>query len=145
MHKNILPLFITSLGLITAYVFYVVWHTEEATLTNLTSKSSKTTIIKGHAYTDNKLTNVSQLPHVKNKPNTAIVMQASKTNSVESHACSFVYETPQEVEEQYEAMIPESYDDTLTQAEAAFASIDAAVLEMQERIDTPIVETEQTE
>ena len=145
MHKNIFPLFITSLGLITVYVFYAVWHTEEPTLANLTPNSPQTTITEDHSYTDHTIIDVSSPSHIKNKPKTVTATQASKTNSIESHTSSFVSATPEEVEEQYEEMIPESYSDTLTQAEAAFASMDAAVLEMQERIDTPMVETEQTE
>ncbi len=145
MHKSIFPLFITYLGLITAYTFYAVWQTEEPTLTNLTPKSPQTTITEDHGYTDHTIIDVSSPSHIKNKPKIATTTQDSKTNTVESHTSSFVHETPEEVEEQYEDMIPESYSDTLTQAEAAFASMDAAVLEMQERIDTPMVETEQTE
>ncbi len=145
MQKNIFPLFIISLGLITVYVFYAVWHTEEPTLKNLTAQTTQITTQteqKGTNYIDTQL---SKYTNIKNKPTVVTTTQVHSANKEEPRASSFVHETPEEVEEQYEEMIPESYSGTLTQAEAAFASMDATVLEMQERIDTPMVETEQTE
>ena len=144
MHKNIFPLFIVSLGIVTAYVFYAVWHIEEPTLNNPTIQASKETSQAESINKEYTKSIASKDATVKTIPSPAS-SQNKITNKEEPNVSSLVYETPEEIQETYEALTPESHDDTVAEAQTAFASIDDTVLEMQEHLDTQMMETEQTE
>lgn len=140
MRKNIFPIFITSLGLFTAYVFYALWHTDEVNPSQVNNQSINTETTNKE-YTKSI---ASKDATVKTIPSLAS-SQNKITNKEEPNVFSLVYETPEEIQEAYEALTPESHDDTVAEAHTAFASIDDAVLEMQEHLDTQMVETEQIE
>ena len=134
MHKNIFPLFITFLGIVAAYTFYAVWHTEEPELNNPTQQTSKE--LSQTEPTEKK--HIKSLPSksstVKTTPSLVTVKNKTMHNE-EPSTSSMVSETQEETREVYEALVPESYDDTVTEAQTAFTSLDATVLKMQEHLD----------
>lgn len=134
MHKNIFPLFITFLGIVTAYTFYTVWHTDEPELNNPTLQTSKEL-----SQTEPTVKEyIKSLPSKSNTVKTTPSLVAVKNETMhdeEPSTSSMVIETQEETREVYEALVPESYDDTVIEAQAAFTSLDATVLKMQEHLD----------
>ena len=92
MRKNIFPIFITSLGLFTAYVFYALWHTDEVNPSQVNNQSINTETTNKE-YTKSI---ASKDATVKTIPSLAS-SQNKITNKEEPNVSSLVYETPEEI------------------------------------------------
>ena len=141
MRANIFPIFITSLGLFTAYVFYALWHTDEVNPSQANNQSISTEITPKHFTPKKRIT--STVVNIED-----VNIERKKDIKKESLAETLplgMKETEEQTQEAYEALIPENYDNTVIEAQEAFVSLDDAVLEMQEHLDTQMLETEQIE
>lgn len=144
MHKNIFPLFITFLGIATAYVFYAVWHTEETPFGDSITQTSKE--ISQTETIDQSYKKSLPSKNSTVKTTSTLTTTHHKTiNKKEPNVYSVSSETPEETQEVYEALVPESYDDTVAEAQEAFSSLDETVLEIQDRLDIPMMEIDEEE
>lgn len=135
MHKNIFPLLVVLLGIVTAYTFYAVWHSDELEENNPVQQISK----------ELSQTEPTEKKHIKSplsKSNTvkttpSLIAAQNKIKAVEKpNVSSMVLETPKQTQEVYESLIPENYDEINEQSSTAFSTLDATVLNMQEHLDT---------
>ena len=138
MKKYIFPLFITSLGLFTAYVFYALWHTEEVNppkqiekpqekvIADLSTKPiiPKTTFVVPEA---------SLETHTQEAEEKEMLQEMDKQASIPSL-------TPEQMQAQteavYDSLTPEDYDETMQEANEAFEALDAHV----EALDVKLAE-----
>jgi hypothetical protein len=134
MHKNIFPLFITSLGIVTAYVFYALWHTEAVTSSTLTTTTTQTPPPLRRKDT-NTLSTTHSVKPMKKIDTSVVATHKHKTVDNASHAVALdANQIEEQAEEVYEALVPDNYDEINEQSRVAFNALDAAVIEMNEQI-----------
>ena len=127
MHKNIFPLLITFLGIVTAYTFYTVWHTDEmspsqANSQSLNAENKPKDFIPKKRVTSNTL-NMKDVEIQRKKD-----IKISSENNKDTYKNNTLKPTPQEMQEQtqevYASLTPDSYEEVQQQAESAFEAID---------------------
>ena len=136
MKRYFFPIFITFLGFFTAYVFYALWHTEEVNPPKVVEhKKSKviedlsdTPVIPKHtvAVPKTSLNTDAQVPDKKKIPS-IITKQKAIPNL-----------TPEQMEAKtqavYDALTPEDYEETMSEASEAFEALDAHVEEVDAKL-----------
>ena len=134
MHKNIFPLFITSLGLITAYVFYALWHTEAVTSSTLVTSTTQAlpplkrkdinTLSATHVVKPMKKTDTVKVATNKQK----IVHNTTQTVAIDTNKIE------EQTEEVYEALLPDNYAEVNEQSRVAFNALDTTAIEINAQI-----------
>ena len=142
MKAYIFPLFITSLGLFAAYVFYALWHTEEVNPPKVVEKSQKKVMVED-------LSNKKIIPKKNLNENRPVVPEASPEThsqlSDEKEMSSMMEKqetipnlTPEQMETKtqavYDALTPEDYEETMSEASEAFEALDAHVEEVDAKL-----------
>lgn len=138
MKQYFFPIFIISLGLFTAYVFYALWHTEEVNPSNQVEKP--------HTIIHENLSNKHVIPKsVFTVPDASLDMNSQLDDEKELQQMTTEQEdapylTPEQRKTQteavYDALIPEDYEETIQEANEAFVALDAHV----EALDAQLAE-----
>lgn len=127
MKKYIFQIFITFLGLFTAYAFYALWHTEEVNPPKVVKKQQEKIV--------EELSGNTIIPKI-----TLAVPEANLGTQTQEAEEKVILEemtkhkdipnlTPEQMQAQTEAvydfLTPEDYDETMQEAEKAFEQLDA--------------------
>ena len=138
MKKYIFPVFITLLGLIAAYVFYTLWHTEVLNPVPLQKKVKEKTIedLSNKKIIPKKTTTVfPKVPSETIESSPEVEKQITEEMKKQENIPNL---TPQEMEAQtqevYDSLIPADYEETMEEAEAAFKKLDEDVILMEEKL-----------
>lgn len=139
MKKYFFPIFITALGLFTAYVFYALWHSEEL------SPPKKVKQTKTNMEQDHSMGNMTS-----QRSSDLTVPDASMSQQVEEHMVEeelskedISSKTPEQLQAQtdevYESLTPENHEETMEAAAEAFEQLDTYV----EELDAQLAQEEQ--
>ena len=128
MRKNIFPIFITGLGIFTAYVFYALWHTDEVNPSQANNQSINTETTPKHFTPKKRITSTAlNTEDIKISP----IIDDKDTNKNNTPQLT-QQEMQDKTEEVYASLTPDSYEEVQQQAELAFEAID----EYAQSIDT---------
>lgn len=133
MRDKLFPIFITLLGLLTAYAFYALWHTEE-----LSSPTEQQEQIKEKQVIDlaNKKIIPRQRPIVSipevslESPKISKKTEKKTIEEIEKHE-KLVFQLSDKLEEKtqtiYDSLIPEEHEEIMAEASEAFDRLDELV------------------
>jgi hypothetical protein len=134
MRTNIFPIFITGLGLFTAYVFYALWHTEAVTPSTLATTTTQTPPPPRRRDT-NTLSITHSVKPMRKIDTSVVATHKHKTVDNASQAVALdVNQIEEQTEEVYEALLPDNYDEINEQSRVAFNALDATVMEMNAQV-----------
>ncbi len=138
MKQYFFPLFITTLGLFTAYVFYALWHSEEVNFPEVI-ESPKERVIED-------LANKEIIPKsTLSVPETSLDTHSQAADEKEMQEMMENQEnipnlTPKQMQAQteavYDSLTPDDYEETMEEANAAFDALDNHV----EALDAKLAE-----
>lgn len=136
MKRYFFPIFITFLGVFTAYAFYAFWHTEEVNPPKVV-EHKKSKVIED-------LSDMPVIPkHTVAVPKTSVkidaqILDKKKIPSIITKQKAIPNLTPKQIESQtqavYDALTPEDYEETMSEADEAFEVLDTHVEEVDARL-----------
>ena len=146
MKSYIYPLLITLLGLLAAYLFYALWHTEVPNPPQTTEKqqekpaeslSDKVIAAKTTAYPQSSIS----VQNVKKS-------QIDKNDEIEKGS-ELSKLTPQQIKAQtealYEELMPEEHEETMQEAQTAFEELDMTVQAQDTKLAEEMQEAEESQ
>lgn len=147
MKHYIVPIFITILGLITAYMFYAFWHTEEINPPKQITKKTQEKV--NEDLSTHEVIPRSTLIVPDEVPTSTSAMAEQEKKELEAmmaEADKIVALTPQQMDKQtqaiYESLIPENHEETMEAAAEAFEELDSYVAALDSRLAEEMADVE---
>ena len=134
MKKYIFPFFITCLGLFTAYIFYSLWHTKEVNIPKI-PELPKEKVIEDLSVPKTSLEADAQMSEEKE-----MLSMSEKQETIPNL-------TPEQMETKtqavYDALTPEDYEETMSEASEAFEALDTDVETLDTRLSEEMEDIEE--
>jgi len=148
MKQYFFPVFITLLGLFTAYAFYAVWHVEEVNTHDIVNQTQQEKSIKEFSEKETLPKNTLVVPKESLPLGSPDINEETIEEEIEKLE-KIPNLTPQEMEaktqEIYEALTPEDYEETMEEANTAFEELDAHTEATREKLAQEMQAIEETQ